>query len=135
MMYIHCKFRDGTISNASRLLELAAQKGLAELLSPIHRLRVQHCHDATALLSRKNFLSSPLTLSHLLINQRKMPGFEPKTPVVLDPPKDDVISLEYLAKCNGTIHVHTRQERWINPRVTGKTEGYPTYVAIKVVIK
>ncbi|KAF1826132.1 cytochrome b5 [Dissoconium aciculare CBS 342.82] len=42
-----------------------------------------------------------------------MPGFEPKVKVDLDPPKDDIISLDYLAKCNG------------------KTEGYPTYVAIK----
>ncbi|KAK8196583.1 hypothetical protein M8818_006748 [Zalaria obscura] len=39
--------------------------------------------------------------------------FEPKTPVQLDPPKDDPISLEYLSKCDGTH------------------EGYPTYVAIK----
>ncbi|QIX01746.1 hypothetical protein AMS68_007263 [Peltaster fructicola] len=42
-----------------------------------------------------------------------MPGFEPKEPVQLDPPKDDLIDEEYLAKCDG------------------KTEGYPTYVAIK----
>jgi membrane-associated progesterone receptor component len=40
--------------------------------------------------------------------------FEPKTPVQLDPPKDDPISVEYLSKCDGT-----------NP-------DYPTYVAIKV---
>jgi hypothetical protein len=30
-----------------------------------------------------------------------MPGFEPKVKVDLDPPKDDIISLDYLAKCNG----------------------------------
>ncbi|KXT12492.1 hypothetical protein AC579_7346 [Pseudocercospora musae] len=42
-----------------------------------------------------------------------MPGFEPKTPVNLDPPKDDIISLDHLSKCDGTH------------------EGYPTYVAIK----
>jgi hypothetical protein len=29
--------------------------------------------------------------------------FEPKTPVQLNPPKDDLISPEYLAKCNGMI--------------------------------
>jgi len=28
--------------------------------------------------------------------------FEPKTPVKLDPPKSDPISLDYLEKCNGT---------------------------------
>lgn len=38
--------------------------------------------------------------------------FEPKTKVELDPPKDDLISPEHLAKCNGT-------------------NGYPCYVAIK----
>ena len=30
-----------------------------------------------------------------------MSGFEPKQKVELDPPKDDVISQEYLSKCNG----------------------------------
>ncbi|KAF2234596.1 putative progesterone binding protein [Viridothelium virens] len=40
-------------------------------------------------------------------------NFEPKVPVKLDPPKSDPISLEYLAKCDGTH------------------EGYPTCVAIK----
>ncbi|RMY76617.1 hypothetical protein D0863_01835 [Hortaea werneckii] len=40
-------------------------------------------------------------------------SFEPKHKVELDPPKDDIISVEYLGKCDGT-----------NP-------DYPTYVAIK----
>ncbi|KAI6893957.1 hypothetical protein KC318_g15102 [Hortaea werneckii] len=40
-------------------------------------------------------------------------SFEPKHKVELDPPKDDIISVEYLSKCDGT-----------NP-------DYPTYVAIK----
>jgi len=39
--------------------------------------------------------------------------FEPKTPVKLDPPKRDPISLDYLAKCDGN------------------TPGYPTLVGIK----
>jgi hypothetical protein len=42
-----------------------------------------------------------------------MSGFAPKPDVQLDPPKDDVISLDELAKCDG------------------KTEGKPIYVAIK----
>lgn len=29
--------------------------------------------------------------------------FEPKIPVKLNPPKDDPISKEYLAKCNGMV--------------------------------
>ncbi|KAF2152912.1 hypothetical protein K461DRAFT_130909 [Myriangium duriaei CBS 260.36] len=40
-------------------------------------------------------------------------SFEPKTKVELAPPKDDIISLEHLAKCDG------------------QHEGFPTYVAIK----
>ncbi|EON61124.1 hypothetical protein W97_00335 [Coniosporium apollinis CBS 100218] len=39
--------------------------------------------------------------------------FEPKTPVQLDPPKNDPISPEYLSKCDGT------------------NVDYPTYVAMK----
>ncbi|KAK6358955.1 hypothetical protein TWF696_000127 [Orbilia brochopaga] len=39
--------------------------------------------------------------------------FEPKEPVNLDPPKDDIITKEHLSKCDGTH------------------EGYPIYVAIK----
>lgn len=29
--------------------------------------------------------------------------FEPKTPVTLNPPKDDPITVEHLSKCNGKI--------------------------------
>ncbi|KAF3940324.1 Neudesin [Dactylella cylindrospora] len=39
--------------------------------------------------------------------------FAPKEPVNLDPPKDDIIAKDYLAKCDGTH------------------EGYPIWVAIK----
>ena len=42
-----------------------------------------------------------------------MAGFAPKTEVHLDPPKDDPIDLEELAKCDGT------------------NDGKPIYVAIK----
>ena len=30
-------------------------------------------------------------------------SFEPKTKVELDPPKDDIISLDYLSKCDGEL--------------------------------
>ena len=30
-------------------------------------------------------------------------SFEPKTKVELDPPKDDIISLDYLSKCDGGL--------------------------------
>ncbi|OMP84484.1 putative steroid-binding protein 3 [Diplodia seriata] len=31
--------------------------------------------------------------------------FEPRNPVQLDPPKDDPIALDHLAKCDGAIHL------------------------------
>jgi len=34
--------------------------------------------------------------------QPKKEKFAPKQPVALDPPKDDVIERDYLAKCDGT---------------------------------
>lgn len=43
---------------------------------------------------------------------QKKPRFAPKEPVELAPPRDDLVSVEYLSKC------------------TGKNEGYPTLVAI-----
>lgn len=33
----------------------------------------------------------------------KKERFAPKEPVVLNPPKDEIISREYLAKCNGEL--------------------------------
>lgn len=46
----------------------------------------------------------------------KKARFAPKEPVELAPPRDDIVSLQYLSKC------------------TGKNEGYPTLVAILGVI-
>ncbi|CAI9627918.1 unnamed protein product [Alternaria alternata] len=45
--------------------------------------------------------------------QPKKERFAPKQPVTLNPPKDDVIERDYLAKCDGT------------------NDGFPTLVAIK----
>lgn len=85
-------------------------------------------------------------------------SFEPKQKVDLDPPKDDIITLEYLSKCDGELSTHLRvrkaqkeKEREIEREnkfsrfacvcvsftyqisaYIGKHEGYPTYVAIKV---
>ena len=42
-----------------------------------------------------------LSFSHIMAEEPKK-KFEPKNPVQLDAPKDDPISLEYLAKCDGT---------------------------------
>lgn len=32
-------------------------------------------------------------------------SFEPKTKVELDPPKDDIISVDYLSKCDGMLDI------------------------------
>jgi hypothetical protein len=65
-----------------------------------------------------------------------MPGFEPKVKVDLDPPKDDIISLDYLSKCDGACFrslgpslKHITHKVIVAP--LGKHEGFPTYVAIK----
>ncbi|CAN9117837.1 unnamed protein product [Alternaria alternata] len=47
--------------------------------------------------------------------QPKKERFAPKQPVTLNPPKDDVIERDYLAKCDA-----------------GTNDGFPTLVAIKV---
>lgn len=39
--------------------------------------------------------------------EQKKGRFEPKVPVKLDPPKDDPISLGYLAKCNGMVSLRS----------------------------
>jgi hypothetical protein len=71
--------------------------------------------------------------------------FAPKEPVQLAPPKDDLISLEHLAKCNGKLPMPRRPSRsqWMaalslsrgRPRSDNRpgTNGYPCYVAIKVI--
>lgn len=64
--------------------------------------------------------------------------FSPKVPVQLDPPKDDLISQEELAKCDG---MSLRVLRPNPPRLmrgshstTGTDPNRPTYVAIKGVV-
>jgi len=69
--------------------------------------------------------------------------FEPKTPVNLNPPKDDPISVDYLAKCDGkwkypaeerfggTAVDSGAQEHWLT-ELLGSSDEYPTLVAIKV---
>ncbi|KAL4725380.1 hypothetical protein ACLX1H_007527 [Fusarium chlamydosporum] len=63
--------------------------------------------------------------------------FEPKTPVSLDPPKDDIISKAELAKANGTVTLFKKlSEAWwycLNDFVPthSATEGGKCYVAIK----
>ena len=60
--------------------------------------------DVTNLLNCvKIFLSIHLRFLQFKLQTFKMAGkFEPKTPVTLNPPKYDPISVEELAKCNGT---------------------------------
>lgn len=60
-------------------------------------------------------------------------SFEPKTKVELDPPKDDVISLDYLSKCDGKFRLESYSSTTARSDVpiTGTNPDYPTYVAIK----
>lgn len=83
-----------------------------------------------------------LHLHHLsrvgsFITQKKYKmSFEPKQKVELDPPKDDPISLEYLAKCDGLWRLWDRLIKSTRTDVfyIGTNPDYPTYVAIKVSI-
>ena len=65
-------------------------------------------------------------------NKSKM-SFEPKTKVELDPPKDDIISLDYLSKCDGELNFdsYISTTACLNVQRTGSNPDYPTYVAIK----
>ena len=60
-------------------------------------------------------------------------SFEPKTKVELDPPKDDIISLDYLSKCDGKFNFgsHSSTTACLDVSHTGSNPDYPTYVAIK----
>lgn len=79
-------------------------------------------------------------LNHVLLVFTRMAssepkGFAPKNPVQLDPPKDDPISVEDLAKCDGTSpHLASTQSLLgTNELIAqkGNSSTYPTYVAIK----
>jgi hypothetical protein len=76
-------------------------------------------------------------------DEPKKGRFEPKVPVQLDPPKDDLITLEYLSKCDGKTNPargirNSNISPLMDPLIcvlmdfAGEHEGYPTYVAIKV---
>ncbi|PHH50449.1 putative steroid-binding protein 3 [Ceratocystis fimbriata CBS 114723] len=62
--------------------------------------------------------------------------FEPKTPVDLAPPKDDLISLESLAEANGRC-IRRLYLRTVYPALTAVrlgAEGSKCYVAIKGIV-
>lgn len=51
-------------------------------------------------------INHPTKTTNIRIKQAiKKMSFEPKTKVELDPPKDDIISLDYLSKCDGELHL------------------------------
>jgi hypothetical protein len=59
-------------------------------------------------------------------------SFEPKTKIELDPPKDDVISLDYLSKCDGELDSSQKGHTCSSDSsIAGTNPDYPTYVAIK----
>jgi hypothetical protein len=65
-------------------------------------------------------------------DQPKKERFAPKEPVTLQPPKDDIMDRDYLAKCNGMAQVMPRGCSSFTDMLSGTNEGYPTLVAIKV---
>lgn len=60
-------------------------------------------------------------------------SFDPKHKVELDPPKDDPISPDYLAKCDGLcFNEKDDRSHRADSYIPGSNADYPTYVAIKV---
>lgn len=67
--------------------------------------------------------------------QPKKERFAPKEAVTLQPPKDDPIDREYLAKCDGMAALHNgSRSSMFTYMFLGTNEGYPTLVAIKVTL-
>jgi hypothetical protein len=61
--------------------------------------------------------------------------FEPKTPVNLDPPKDDPITVEELAKCNGIYSISFPGAPFfysVRANILAGVDSDKCYVAIKV---
>jgi len=58
----------------------------------------------TSVAETLNHPREPSIHAHFQSKQtNKKMSFEPKTKVELDPPKDDIISLDYLSKCDGEL--------------------------------
>jgi hypothetical protein len=51
--------------------------------------------------AKPQLLSLPFPTHATMTEEKQTKRFEPKVPVQLDPPKDDPISQEELAKCDG----------------------------------
>ena len=58
--------------------------------------------------------------------------FAPKQAVTLNPPKDDIIDRQHLAKCNGKLSSSPSADEQLLTPYVGTNEEYPTLVAIKV---
>ena len=63
---------------------------------------------ATSRLNPKQLSSFTSTIIARVMSdateQPKKERFAPKEPVTLQPPKDDIIDRDHLAKCDGTLH-------------------------------
>lgn len=56
-------------------------------------------------------ISRPTSISHIVVEDFLIiMSFEPKHKVDLDPPKDDLISLDYLEKCDGSYQFPPRND-------------------------
>lgn len=52
-------------------------------------------------------------------------SFEPKQKVELDPPKDDVISLDYLSKCDGTKQTSSGRDTNLTMKIQANMKAFP----------
>ncbi len=105
-------------------LHQTLQPSSEHISSPLHLLCSIQCPTPR---DNSKYLSQPLST---MATKGK---FEPKTPVVLNPPKDDPITPEFLAKCNGmslpvTQWPYPRLQLTPNPGIDSNL----CYVAIKV---
>ncbi len=57
--------------------------------------------------------------------------FEPKQKVELDPPKDDVISKDYLSKCDGQLLLQTSLKCMLTGFVQDHTKGFRPTLQLK----
>jgi hypothetical protein len=67
----------------------------------LSRLRASQPRSLTSVADSSH--QNSITRTNQINRITKKMSFEPKTKVELDPPKDDIISLDYLSKCDGEL--------------------------------
>lgn len=128
-------FKEGSTSDTTPAPRLHAKRRLInqEALPTDRALSVLTAQSTT--VSPSDTLANQKVLFSSRMASSEPKSFAPKNPVQLDPPKDDPISVEDLAKCDGTSpHLASTQSLpGTNELMVqkGNSSTYPTYVAIK----